>query len=1344
MFKLFTAKNLLFTLALTLMAVGQGFALTCSGSPKTCQISSCQDLHDFSDSTNVVKFSLNSHPNVGWNAKVTQPIDMADCKDGNGNIKPFTPIASKDVVLNAYSGTFDGQGFPISNLNIVGSENTQYVGMFAGLQSGGVIKNLVLENISISASKDKGWAIDPTVGSVVGFMHGSSSVVQNCYVSGTVVATGEQSTVGGVVGKITGGTIENTLSDVDIYASNNNVNVGGIVGQSYDNGLHNNKTIQYCVYDGQVIDNSGNGASGGLVGTSNDGRLTITNSFYDSDVVLPAIGSNSGNTNTNTAKGNSDVNTPAIVCQLNGGTWDTTSSTCENPTQDVWSNGDNITNTGVSKDDNGQTVYMVTFSANGGSFPSGANTFKQLPLGAKITSAEITEPSKADYKFLGWSTQSNATTASTDLGNVQRKTTIYAVWQAITYVTVTFDANGGKFANNKDTMQVKYAQNAPISSPTEVPVDYNSGEGENLQHHVFMGWSADNLSSASVLGSFGNATGNLTFYAVWQTTTDTYYTVTFNANNHGVAPASLRVKEGVAAAEPTDPTADDYEFGGWYTDADWRKGEVYDFSSPVNGNVTLYAKWTPKNYTISFNVGTGVPAVASINYTVESADIELPTATWDGGHVFDGWFYDAAYTEPANTIVSGTTGNITLYAKWSVKTYVIKYLAGNYGSGIIEDGIKSHGQTFTLSSTQFSKLNDNFNHNGWALTDGGSKAYDLGGVLPADFNEDLTLYPYWEGYITRYTILYKYSVVDNHGTVLVNDSTMFSETGVMDIQNNTHKLQNALEREGYTFSGWTDVKLTGTETSVAVSDGKITVTGNTTAKGVYSPKAYSITYNGMEGASFGSATAENSYYITSAEITLLNPTKSGSVFKGWFDNANYFGEAITKILSGSTGNKVFYAKWEDARFITVKNEAGTESFGMEVSYDDDADAIQVAIDAVVEAEHSAWKTKAKDSTYEYTFDKYVENATDEFSVSFTKAGYVKTISVVYDVGDSQKSKSVTVMSDDTPAQIKAKIDAAIAPDVPTKEIAAPLSYEYNGWVKNGEGNYEPTFERYVTVDITIKRNSAVKDTTFKILLQDDEHTDTDVINALKGFFSYKPAQLSCTLAKKGDDAGVYTYNNNFVKDGSSFVPVFKRTIKAYYGDENDDYVEVEIETDDTASEIKTKIDAALTAAGVALPTKADNAPYSYEYGGWSEGADGKWTPEFDKFVNVDVTYKEGDTEKNESFKIPVDDVATDAQVADSIKNYLDGQNPVVEPVNAAAGADGYAYVGWTKDEENKKFIPVFEKDIHVVYGEGENENTDVSIAYGDDEDAIKQKIEETLTAAGVTLPLTKDDDAPYS
>ena len=137
MFKLFTAKNLLFTLALTLMAVGQGFALTCSGSPKTCQISSCQDLHDFSDSTNVVKFSLNSHPNVGWNAKVTQPIDMADCKDGNGNIKPFTPIASKDVVLNAYSGTFDGQGFPISNLNIVGSENTQYVGMFAGLQSGG-------------------------------------------------------------------------------------------------------------------------------------------------------------------------------------------------------------------------------------------------------------------------------------------------------------------------------------------------------------------------------------------------------------------------------------------------------------------------------------------------------------------------------------------------------------------------------------------------------------------------------------------------------------------------------------------------------------------------------------------------------------------------------------------------------------------------------------------------------------------------------------------------------------------------------------------------------------------------------------------------------------------------------------------------------------------------------------------------------------------------------------------------------------------------------------------------------------------------------------------------------
>jgi uncharacterized repeat protein (TIGR02543 family) len=42
---------------------------------------------------------------------------------------------------------------------------------------------------------------------------------------------------------------------------------------------------------------------------------------------------------------------------------------------------------------------------------------------------------------------------------------------------------------------------------------------------------------------------------------------------------------------------------------------------------------------------------------------------------------------------------------------------------------------------------------------------------------------------------------------------------------------------------------------------------------------------------------------------------TGYDFGGWYDNADFTGEAITKIAKGSTGNKEFYAKWTETSSI---------------------------------------------------------------------------------------------------------------------------------------------------------------------------------------------------------------------------------------------------------------------------------------------------------------------------------------------------------------------------------------------------------------------------------------------
>lgn len=67
-------------------------------------------------------------------------------------------------------------------------------------------------------------------------------------------------------------------------------------------------------------------------------------------------------------------------------------------------------------------------------------------------------------------------------------------------------------------------------------------------------------------------------------------TVTFNANGHGTAPDSQTFLKGLTATEPTAPTAAGYTFGGWYTDAECTT--AFNFSTAVNADTTLYAKWT--------------------------------------------------------------------------------------------------------------------------------------------------------------------------------------------------------------------------------------------------------------------------------------------------------------------------------------------------------------------------------------------------------------------------------------------------------------------------------------------------------------------------------------------------------------------------------------------------------------------------------------------------------------------------------------------------------------------------------------------------------------------------------
>ena len=153
------------------------------------------------------------------------------------------------------------------------------------------------------------------------------------------------------------------------------------------------------------------------------------------------------------------------------------------------------------------------------------------------------------------------------------------------------------------------------------------------------------------------------------TPSTTTYTVTFNANGHGTAPAAQTVEEGQTATKPTDPTAAGWIFGGWFKEAACTT--AYNFSTPVTANITLYAKWTENTtpgpgtttYTVTFNAnGHGsAPAPQSVEEGKTASKPADPTAS---GWKFGGWYTEAACANAYN-FSTPVTADITLYAKWT-------------------------------------------------------------------------------------------------------------------------------------------------------------------------------------------------------------------------------------------------------------------------------------------------------------------------------------------------------------------------------------------------------------------------------------------------------------------------------------------------------------------------------------------------------------------------------------------------------------------------------------------------------------------------------------------------------
>jgi len=153
-------------------------------------------------------------------------------------------------------------------------------------------------------------------------------------------------------------------------------------------------------------------------------------------------------------------------------------------------------------------------------------------------------------------------------------------------------------------------------------------------------------------------------------TIDLPYTVTFDANGGTVTPGSRTIGEGWRLASLPTPTRTGYTFNGWYTAA--TDGEMVTTSTIFEADATIYARWTPISYTITYNLNSGTNSELNpANYTIESPAIELNSPT-RSGYVFNGWYGNANLTgDYITSIPANSTGNKTYWAKWLMTTEII-------------------------------------------------------------------------------------------------------------------------------------------------------------------------------------------------------------------------------------------------------------------------------------------------------------------------------------------------------------------------------------------------------------------------------------------------------------------------------------------------------------------------------------------------------------------------------------------------------------------------------------------------------------------------------------------------
>ncbi len=575
------------------------------------------------------------------------------------------------------------------------------------------------------------------------------------------------------------------------------------------------------------------------------------------------------------------------------------------------------------------------------------------------------------------------------------KIILYAQWEAVDHYTIKYHTNGGN------------------SIPDE---EYHFGDEHVLtipekDDDEFAGWYLDPQFKKKIEKVTESDYGDIDVYALWTANYKDAYTVSFVANEpYATNPGKMAVQKmnyGVSKALSQNRfKVKGYTFKGWSIDQsavtpDYGDKEfVTGFkSSTSNGNnvfqpeVTLYAVWEKDTYTVTLN-NVNAPeiqdAVATFTYNyhqeiqfgytrdsapdlafigdvgddTEAEGTRYLAEPYKLGDTFHGWYTDAKFRKKVTSIPKGSTGNMTLYAKWETTRYTINYdlNAGNDATAKLDTDnagyVMNYQGKYESGYLLATASRKNYRFGGWYKEKACKNA--VGNIIGSPY-VDMTVYAKWIP--GSFTIKFDKNAEAATNTMknMVNLKTSqsyrltknnYSYTGMdfvewCTVQNPTNENPGLVLNDGDVFDA---EALKQGDSGLEINDGDVI-----TLYAQWTLHTYNISYH-LGGGVMDTEHPNPVVFTMEDEVQSLNdPIRENCRFLGWYRDARYTvkvdpdpEDASTyAIPRGTTTDLHFYAKWkyetipfpEPSDRLDVVELYGADNTGQE----DATDAINRAI-----------------------------------------------------------------------------------------------------------------------------------------------------------------------------------------------------------------------------------------------------------------------------------------------------------------------------------------------------------------------------------------------------------------